>query len=167
MHAVCVFFTTHGSHFASLDQVPQTLLMQLGHGGVHGIHAQQLMMRAGMPSVSLRAVQMGIDKEKGLSHLYKGHRPVLVTNPIPRAESRVAKRKLAATLELSGHYTHTHFPYRRDICPAFMVLVLRAVRTHTLLRVGQFAVVDWDESDAYLRPERHEETQLNALLRPM
>ena len=131
------------------------------------MQAQLQMMHAGMPSVSLRAVQMGIDKGKGISHLYKGHRPVPLTSPIPQVDSRMAQRKLTSTLHLTGHYTHVVFSYIREIRLAFMDLALRAVQTHTLLTIRRFATVDWDESDAYLRPHRQDQTFLNRLLHPM
>ena len=48
-----------------------------------------------------------------------------------------------------------------------MALALHAVQTHTLLTLCQFATVDWDESDAYLRPQREGQSCLNGLMRPM
>ena len=124
-------------------------------------------MHVGLLPVNLRAVQMGIDKGKGISHLYKGHRPVPLTSPVPRVQSRVAQRKLASTLELTGRYTHAVFLYRREVRPAFMALALRAVQTHPLLTLRQFATVDCDESDAYLHPQREDQSRLNGLMRPM
>ena len=98
-------------------------------------------------------------EHKGSSHLYKGHRPVPLTNPLPKPESRVGQRKLATT----RHYTHTVFLYRAEVCPAFMTLVLRAVQTRTLFYTRGFASVDWDESDAYLRPQRPDHIHRKAL----
>ena len=81
---------TSGSPFASADQCPQALLYRLRGGGVQGVHQQLLLARAGIPSLSNHAVQMGIDKGKGDGHLYASYRPVPLTSPIPRSESRVA-----------------------------------------------------------------------------
>ena len=78
------------------------------------MQAQLQLMHAGLPSVSLRAVQMAIDKGKGISHLYKGHKSVPLTNPVIRVESRVAQNKLASTLVLSGRYTLMQL-FRMDV----------------------------------------------------
>ena len=164
---VSVSILIQGSRLASLDQVPQALLSQLGHGGIHRVQAQLQLMHARLPSVSLRAVQMGIDKGKGISHLYKGQRPVPLTSPVPRVESRVAQCKLASTLELDGRYTQALFSYRREVRPAFMALALRALRTHTLLTPRHVATVDWDESDVYVRRHWEDQSHLNGLMRPM
>ena len=104
---VCRSVTTPGSRFTSLDQVPQALLSRSGHGGVRAVQRQLSLMAHQPPSVSQRSVQQGIDKGKGISHLYKGHRPVPLKGPLLRTESRVAQRRLAGTLELSGCYTRS------------------------------------------------------------
>ena len=39
--------------------------------------------------------------------------------------------------------------------------------THTLLTLRRFAAVNWDEFDAYLRPQRQDQSHLNCLLHPV
>ena len=124
--------TTPGSPFASLDQVPQALLSRSGHESVRAVQRQVALMAHHLPSVSQRSVQQGINKGKGISHLYEGHRPVPLTSPLLRAESRVAQRRLASTRELSGCYTQSMYSYGCEVRPAFMALALRVVQTHTL-----------------------------------
>ena len=91
---------------------------------------------------------MGIDKQKGISHLYKGRRPIPLTSSLNRSESRLARAHLAKTLELSGRYTHSVFSYRSEIRPAYMALLTRAIINRMLGLRGAVCMADWDESDA-------------------
>ena len=48
-----------------------------------------------------------------------------------------------------------------------MVLVNRALLVQVLETQAHAWMLDWDESDAFLRPVREELSQMNTLLKPM
>ena len=134
---------------------------------MNGVIRQVRLCGEGFQSVSLWAVAMGIDKGKGISHLFKGHRPIPLTSPMPRSESRSVRSKLARTLELSGRYLQEVFSYGSEVRLAYIVLAIRAAGLHTLRREGSLGTVAWDESDAFLRPLRDTLTHVNRPLDPM
>ena len=135
-------FKKKSSLFSSLDQCPRTLLNDLTGGGVARVHAHMRMCQDRLPSISQRAVNMGIDKGKGISHLYKGRRPIPLTSSVNRSESRMARTQLTKTLEFSGRYTHSVFSYRAEIRPAYMALVTQAVLQRTLRKIGHVSMAD-------------------------
>ena len=157
---------TSGSPFSCADQCPQALLYRLRGGGVQGVHQQLPLTRASIPSLSNHAVQMGIDKGKGDGHLYASYRPVPLTSPIPRSESRVAQRLTNITLEAYLRYTPEVFSYREHLRPAFMAVTFRAAVVSSLSHNRTCCFADWDESNAYLMVIRADAEQLYSLLQP-
>ena len=125
-----------------------------------------LLARAGIPSLSNHAVQMGIDKGKGDGHLYASYRPVPLTSHIPRGESRVALRLTKITLEASLRYTPKVFSYREHLRPAFVAVTFRAVVVSSLSHHRTCCLADWDESNTLLMVIRAEAQQLYSLLQP-
>ena len=117
--------TSRGTLFAALDQCPQALLHHCSHGGMHGVQHQPHLLDAGADSLSLDSAMMGIDKGKAFPHLFKSHRPVTLTSPLTRIESRAARGILVPSLEVSGSYPPDVFAYRANIRPAFMALTFR------------------------------------------
>ena len=115
-------------------------------------------------SLSLDSAMMGIDKGKAFPHLFKSHRPVTLTSPLTRTESRAARDILVPSLEVSGSYPPDVFAYRTDIRPAFMALAFRAAVASSLQQFQTVAFTDWDSSDAFLRQQREDATTLHALL---
>ena len=156
--------TSPGSLFAGLDQCPQALLHHLRHGGVQGVQRHLQLVDAGADSLSLDSVMMGIDKNKPFPHLFKAHRPVTLTSPLTRAESRAARDMLVPSLEVSGTLPPNAFAYRSDIRPAFLALALRATVFSSLERHGSAAITDWDSADAFLRQQREDCTHLHSIL---
>ena len=96
------------------------------------MQTQVALMRSGMPSITQWAANLGIDKNKGISHLYVGRRPLPMASPLGRSESQLARRKTSITFELSGHYRQDIFSYRAEVKPVFMVLVNRALLVQVL-----------------------------------
>ena len=156
--------TTAGSLFAGLDQCPQALLHHLRHGGVQGVQHHLRLVDAGMDSLSLDSVMMGIDKGKPFPHLFKAHRPVTLTSPLTRTESRAARTMLVQSLEVSGALPPDAFAYRSDMRPAFLALSFRATVFSSLETHGTAAVTDWDSADAFLRQQREDCTTLHSIL---
>ena len=116
-----------------------------------------------MDSLSLDSVMMGIDKGKPFPHLFKAHRPVTLTSPLTRTESRAA-RLLVQSLEVSGTLPPDAFAYRSDMRPAFLALSFRAAVFSSLETHGTAAITDWDSADAFLRQQREDCTPLHSIL---
>ena len=96
-----------------------------------------------LPSVSQRSVQEGIDKGKGILHLYKGHRPVPLTSPLcvlshewPSGASQARWSSAGATHNPS---TPTGLRY---VQPSWPLPSGQCKNTHTLQVVGRFYCVD-------------------------
>ena len=156
--------TAAGSLFTGLDQCPQALLHHLRHRGLQGVQRYLQLVDAGQDLLSLDSVMMGIDKSKPFPHLSKAHRPVTLTSPLTRSESRAARAMLVPSLELSGTLTPETFAYRADIRPAFLALAFRAVVFACLESHGTAAVTDWDSADAFLLQQREDCTPLHGVL---
>ena len=156
--------TTAGSLFAGLDQCPQALLHHLRHGGVQGVQCHLQLVDAGMDSLSLDSVMMGIDKGKPFPHLFKAHRPVTPTSPLTRTESRAARTMLVHSLEVSGTLPPDAFAYRSDMRPAFLALSFRAAVFSSLETHGTAAITEWDSADAFLRQQQEDCTPLHSIL---
>ena len=155
---------TAGSLFAGLDQCPQALMHHLRHWGVQGVQRHLQLVDAGQDLPSLNSVMMGIDRSKPFRHLFKADRPVTLTSPLTRSESRAARAMLVPSLELSGTLTPETFAYRADIGPAFLVLALRAVVFACLESHGTAAITDWDSADAFLCQQQEDCTPLYRFL---
>ena len=159
---VCVSVTTAGSLFAGLDQCPQALLHRLRHGGVQGVQHQLELVDAGMDSLPPDSVTMGIDKGKPFPDLFKAHRPVTLTSPRTRTESRAARTMLVQSLEVSA--TLPPDTFRCGMRPAFLALSLRAAVFSSLETHGTAAITDWNSADAFLRQQRENCTPLHSIL---
>ena len=155
--------TRAGSLFAGLDQCPQALLHHLSHGGVQGVQHHLQLVDSGCDSLSLDSVMMGIDKNNPNPHLFKSHRPVTLTSPLTRRESRSVRDMLVPSLEISGHLTPDTFAYRADHRAAFLALAFRAAFTSSLDQHRTVTVTDWDSADAFLRQQREDCTPLHRL----
>ena len=96
--------TSRGTLFAALEQCPEALLHRCSHGGVHGVQHELHLLDAGADSLSLDSAMMGIDKGQAFPHLFKSHRPVTLSSPLTRTESRVARDILVPSLEVPWSY---------------------------------------------------------------
>ena len=130
------------------------------------MHQQLLLARAGIPSLSNHAFQMGIDKGKGDGHLYASYTLVPLTSRIPCSESRVAQRLTNITLEASLRYTPEVFSYRQHLRPAFKAVTFRAAVVSSLSHHRTCCFAGWDKSNAYPMVIRAEAEQLYSLLQP-
>ena len=108
---------------------------------------------------------MGIDKGKPFPHLFKAHRPVTLTSPLTRTESRAARPMLVQSLKVSGTLPPDAFAYRSGMRPAFLALPFQAPVFSSLETHGTATVTDWDSADAFLRQQREDCTPLHSILR--
>ena len=79
--------------------------------------------------------------------------------------SGIATTRLAADLELTSTYTPASFAYRPGHSALGLALVARAATYTALSTHGSCAICDWDESDAYLRVLRQDNSRLCSRLR--
>ena len=81
------------------------------------------------------------------------------------AASGIATTRLAVDLELTSTYTPASFAYRPGHSALALALVARAAAYTALSTHGTCAICDWDESDAYLRVLRQDNSRLCSRLR--
>ena len=117
------------------------------------VHLRLHLARAGFETFSNHTVQMGFDKGKGVTHLVASHRPVPLTSPIPRSESRISQRVTNQTIEVSMHYNPKIFSYRDQHRPCFMALKPRAAAVSSLYLHRICCMTEWDESNGDDAPE--------------
>ena len=153
----------------STDNVARAALFRSG-GGVHlGVLHLLLQLESGTPGVSNQRVRYGLYKGKPTKppprHLTRSFRPVNVESRVSGAASGIATTRLAADLELTSVYTPASFTYRPGHSAPGLALVARAAAYTALSTHGTCAICDWDESDAYLRVLRQDNSRLCSRLR--
>ena len=153
----------------SPDNVARAALFRSG-GGVHlGLLHLLLQLESGTPGVSNETVRYGLYKGKPAKplprHLTRSFRPVDVESGVSGAASGIATTRLAADLELTSTYTPASFAYRPGHSALGLPLVARAATYTALSTHGTCAICDWDESDAYLRVLRQDNSRLCSRLR--
>ena len=151
------------------DNVARAALFRSG-GGVHlGLLHLLLQLESGTPGVSNETVRYGLYKGKPTKplprHLTRSFRPVDVESGVSGAVSGIAPTRLAADLELTSTYTPASFAYRPSHSALGLALVARAAAYTALSTHGTCAICDWDESDAYLRVLRQDNSRLCSRLR--
>ena len=127
-----------------------------------------LQLESGTRGVSNETVRYGPYKGKPTKplprHLTRSF-PVDVESSVSGAASGIATTRLAADLELTSTYTPASFAYRPGHSALGLALVARAATYTALSTHGTCAICDWDESDAYLRVLRQDNSRLCSHLR--
>ena len=153
----------------STDNVARAALFCSG-GGVHlGLLHLLHELESGTPGVSNETVRYGLYKGKPTKplhrHLTRSFRPVDVESGVSGAASGIATTRLATDLELTPAYTPASFAYRPGHSALGLALVARDATYTALSTHDTCAICDWDESDAYLRVMRRDNSRLCSHLR--
>ena len=141
------------SSATAIDNISRKLLANRTGGIVGGVQRILTLTSNGLDSMVLDCPQSGLFK-KGPLHLVTSFRPLVPASGIISSESRLANQSIASTSELAGSWMGEIFSYRAEIQPQFLALTLRAAVAKTVDQFGAAWLIDWDESDAFLRVDR-------------
>ena len=143
-----------GSSSASLENLPARTTRR-GNGGILlGEYSVLVQTDAGVDSLVLDAVQLGIFQHKGPRHLYGSYRPVTMESAIVRDWTGIGRGGLTESLEVTAAYSPDVYSYRTAVLPQFLLLICRAGAVAAFQSRGEFWDGDWDESDTFLMEPR-------------
>ena len=103
-----------------------------------GEYSVLVQTNAGVDSLVLDAVQLGIFKHKGPRHLYGSYRPVTMESAIIRDWTGIGRGRLNESLEVTAAYSPDVYSYRTAVLPQFLSLVCRAGAVEAFHSTGEF-----------------------------
>ena len=148
----------------SADNVARAALLCSGGGVDLGLLHLLLQLESGTPGVSNETVRYGLYKGKSTKplprHLTRSFCPIDVESGICGTASGIATIRLAADVDLTSTYTSASLAYRPCHSALGLGLVARAATYTALSTHGTCAICDRDESYAYLRVLRQDNSRL-------